>query len=148
MSEPTTGTAAPLRPLPAPDRFSGEYWSAARDHRLRIQRCRACHRFNHAPSLTCPSCGSEDLAYEDVSGTGTLYSYTVVIEPPAPGFAHLVPLVVAVVELTEQPRLFLTTNLVDAEAEEIRIGMPVEVVFDDIAPDCALPQFRPAKGTL
>ena len=32
--------------------------------------------------------------------------------------------------------------------ELIRIGMPVEVVFDDIAPDCTLPQFRPAKGTL
>jgi hypothetical protein len=39
----------------------------------------------------------------------------------------------------------LTTNLVDVEPEDIRDGMPVEVVFEE-NDDVFLPLFRPAVG--
>jgi uncharacterized OB-fold protein len=44
------------------------------------------------------------------------------------------------VELDEGIRLI--SNLVDTRPEEISIGMPVEVVFDEIADDLTLPKFR------
>ncbi|MEV5647091.1 OB-fold domain-containing protein [Nocardia sp. NPDC052254] len=132
----------PTRPIPFPDDVTEGFWDSIRARRLSIQRCAACRRFNHAPSLTCPACGSEDLGFEAVSGRGTIYSYTVLAEPPGPGFADLVPLVVVIVELTEQPGLLLVADLLGAGPGEVRIGAAVVVDFEEISEDCVLPQFR------
>jgi len=60
------------------------------------------------------------------------------------GFPLGPPYVIAIVELAEGPRLM--TNLVGVEADpaKIAIGMPVEVVFEDVSAEIALPRFRPA----
>lgn len=140
-----TADDTPVRPLPHPDRFSAEYWRGAREHKLRLQRCVSCRSFNHLPSLRCPRCSSEELTYEDVSGKGTIYSYTVVNEPPAPGFRGRTPLVIVAVEIAEQPHLFVTTNLVDVDPAEVVIGSAVEVLFEELAPGYTVPQFRLVK---
>ncbi len=137
-------TTASTRPVPFPDDVTEGFWDSLRAQTLGIQRCARCSRFNHAPSLTCPACGSEDLRYEPVSGRGTVHSYTVLEDPPGPGFATLVPLVVVVVELVEQPGLLMVANLLGTEPAEVRIGAEVEVTFEKISEDCVLPQFRPA----
>lgn len=134
------------RPVPFPDDVTEGFWDSARRHQLAIQRCASCARFNHAPSRACPACGSEDLRYVPVSGRGQIYSYTVISDPPGPGFRDLVPFVVGVVELAEQPRLLMVTNLVGIDPAQLRIGLDVEVTFEDITDDCALPQFRVAGG--
>jgi hypothetical protein len=46
------------------------------------------------------------------------------------------------VQLDEGPRL--TSNLVDVPNGELRVGMAVEVVFDDVTPEITLPRFRRA----
>jgi uncharacterized OB-fold protein len=56
-------------------------------------------------------------------------------------FRDMVPLIVGVVELEEQPRLFITTNILGATVEQLRLGAPVEVMFEEVA-DVVLPQFR------
>jgi hypothetical protein len=38
----------------------------------------------------------------------------------------------------------MVSNLVDAETEEVAVGLPVEVVWEDMGPELALPRFRPA----
>lgn len=133
------------RPIPFPDDVTEGFWDSVRARTLSIQRCAACSRFNHAPSLTCPTCGGAELAYEPISGRGVVYSYTVLDEAPGPGFAGLVPLVVVVVELVEQPGLLMVANLLGAGPDEVRIGAVVEVEFEEISQDCVLPQFRPAE---
>lgn len=142
MGEESEGLA--LRPLPLADESSSGFWDAARDGRLAIQRCRSCRRWNHAPGLACPGCGSRDLAFEDVSGRGTLFSWTVIKEAPAPGFRDKVPLIVGIVELAEQPHLLLAANIQSIAAEDLRIGLPLAVSFEQVTADCALPQFHPA----
>lgn len=132
---------AAVRPLPLEDDISAGFWAAARERRLDIQYCSSCSRWNHTPSLTCPNCGSEDLAFRPASGRGLLYAWTVLHEPPAPGFRDMVPLIVGVVELEEQPRLFITTNILGATVEQLRLGAPVEVMFEEVS-DAVLPQFR------
>jgi uncharacterized OB-fold protein len=62
-----------------------------------------------------------------------------------PGFAAEVPYAVVVIELDEGARL--VSNLVDCPPADIRAGMPVEVVFDDVAPDVSLPKFRPRRSS-
>ncbi|MBK8629438.1 MAG: OB-fold domain-containing protein [Sphingomonadales bacterium] len=138
--------AAVLRPLPLADEASAGFWDAARDGRLAIQRCATCRRWNHAPSLACPGCGSLDLGYEDVSGKGTLFSWTIIQEAPAPGFRDRLPLIVGIVELAEQPHLLLAANLLEIAPEDLRLGMALEVVFEAVTADVTLPQFRPVKG--
>ena len=91
MSEAQKG-AVPMRPRPLPDEASEGYWQAANEGCLAIQRCQDCRRWNHAPSLNCPACGSGDLDFEKVSGEATLFSWTVVHHSPGPGFAGKLPL--------------------------------------------------------
>ena len=60
-------------------------------------------------------------------------------------FKDDVPYNVAEVELEEGPRLL--TNLVGIENADITMGMPVEIVFDDITEEVTLARFRPAGRT-
>jgi uncharacterized protein len=133
-----------LRPLPLADDASTGFWAAANEGRLDIQRCASCRRWNHAPSLACPGCGSFDMAYEAVSGKATLHAWTVIKEAPAPGFRNMLPLIVGVVELAEQPHLVLGANILEASIEDLHIGMPLEVMFEQLGEGIAVPQFRPA----
>jgi uncharacterized OB-fold protein len=132
------------RPVPLPDEITAGFWDSIRAHRLSLQRCASCSRFNHPPTLSCRACGSDDVVYETVSGRGTVYSYTVMRDAPAPGFRDHVPFLIGLVELVEQPRLLIVTNLIDVDLADVRIGLDVEVAFETISEDCTLPQFRPA----
>ena len=132
-------------PLPVPTPESRPFWEAARRHELSLQRCRACGRHVFYPRAACPHCLSPDLEWQRVSGRGTLHTFTIV-HRGAKNFPLAVPYVLAVVELEEGPRLM--TNLVGVEADpvRVRIGMPVEVVFEDVSSEVTLPRFRPAAG--
>ena len=79
------------------------------------------------------------------SGRGTLHTFTVV-HRGVRDFPLGTPYVIAIVELAEGPRLM--TNLVGVEPDPacLRIGMPVEVVFEDVSAEVALPRFRPAPA--
>ena len=77
-----------------------------------------------------------------VSGRGTIYSFTVIVHSDVPPFKDWLPYVVALVELEEGPRL--VTHIVGGDAEELRVGQRVEVVFDRIDDRVTLPKFRPA----
>ena len=133
----------PPRPLPLADEVSAPFWQAARQGRLEIQRCSFCRHWIHAPALACPQCGSEDLVFEPVSGRGTLYSWTVLHHSPGPGFAGMLPLIVGIVELAEQPHLLLCANILEAEPGDLRLGLPLKVCFEWLDAAHAVPQFVP-----
>ena len=39
----------------------------------------------------------------------------------------------------------LLTNIVGCAPDAVRIGMPVEVVFEDVTPEMTLPKFKPSR---
>ena len=78
-----------------------------------------------------------------VSGRGTVYSFTVTHQNQAPGFRESLPYVLAVVELAEGPRMM--TNVVGCAPDDVRIGMAVEVEFDDVTSEVTLAKFRPVR---
>ena len=88
-----------------------------------------------------PSCFSFDVEWTKACGRGTVYSYTVCLRP-APGFENDVPYNIALVELAEGVRMMST--VVDCPPDDLRIGMLVEVVFEDVIQDVTLPKFKPA----
>ena len=129
------------RPRPQPTRVSQPYWDALAEGRIDIQRCDACGAWVHYPRSRCPVCLSDRLGWRTVSGEATVYAYTVAVAPTAPVFADDVPQLIAVVELADGPRL--TTTLVDADPNDIRIGMPVFPVFEPGDDGVTLLRFRP-----
>ena len=131
-----------LPPLPRPYQDTAEYWSAAREHRFVLQRCKSCGEHQFYPRGVCSHCLSSDLEWKEASGRGTVYSFSVNHRAPHPGFADNLPFVLAIVALEEGPRMM--TNIVDCDPESVTIGMDVTVTFDDITEKVTLPKFRPA----
>jgi uncharacterized OB-fold protein len=134
-------TAEPERALPAVTDLTRPFWEAANAGRLAIQRCQACGYYNHPPKPLCDRCQSGDLRFEDVSGEGVVWSFTVMHQRSIAGFQDVVPYVTALVELVEQKHLLLVTNLPGIEARDVEVGMPVRVTFQRLTDEIALPQF-------
>jgi uncharacterized protein len=129
------------RAVPAEDDDTRPYWEAAHDHRLELQRCAGCGRLQFPPRPRCPGCLSTDLTWTEVSGRGHVYSFTIVYAPVVRGLEP--PYAVAQVELDDQPGLCLVANIVNCDPEAVRVGMPVQVIFEDVDENCTLPQFTP-----
>ncbi|HLW15938.1 MAG TPA: Zn-ribbon domain-containing OB-fold protein [Actinomycetota bacterium] len=127
------------RPLPLPDPETAFFWEATARRKLEILRCQSCKTWVHYPKPSCWNCSSGDLKPEEVSGRGTVYSYTVTHQD-VPGYTA--PFAVVIVELEEQAGLRMVSNVVDVPPDDVRIGMPVEVTFQPVAEDVWLPLFK------
>jgi uncharacterized protein len=129
------------------------YFEAARQHRLVMKKCTACNLMRYPPGSGCPWCMSLEWTWQEVSGKGTIYSYEIVVHAIQPGFRAVAPYPVVVVELdeqrgapTEHDGLRLVANLVDSQFQpegehNVAIGKRVNVVFQDLSEELALPQF-------
>lgn len=137
-------SAAVYPPIPDPSDLTRFYWEAVNQGRLEILCCNRCGHFIHWPRPVCNRCLSLDLSPKQVSGKGRLYSWTVMMAPIDPYFATGGPHVYAIVELDEEPGLRVVSNLIDIAEADIRLDMPVEVVFKEVAPGLILPLYRPA----
>ncbi|HZP46851.1 MAG TPA: OB-fold domain-containing protein [Candidatus Binataceae bacterium] len=129
------------KPLPAVTSLNQPFWEALRRRELRLQRCTRCSRVWFPPSPLCPRCWSREYAWERLSGRGRVNSWVVFHQAYFKSYENDVPYNVAEVELAEGPRLL--TNLVEVANDQIRAGMAVEVVFDDVTPEITLAKFRP-----
>jgi uncharacterized OB-fold protein len=132
--------------LPVVDEYSQPFWDGALADELRVQRCGGCGRLRFPPRPMCPWCQSLDAAWETMSGRGTIYSFVVSHPPLLPQFAEVAPYNVALVELDEDPTIRLVGNVVGSPGEPInsvdpatlRIGEPVQAVFERVAEQVAL----------
>ncbi|MEO8604227.1 MAG: Zn-ribbon domain-containing OB-fold protein [bacterium] len=129
------------KPLPRPSEDSAPFWEAAYNGELRMQCCGDCGHVRFPPSLLCSRCLSANAEWARLSGRGAIYSWVVVHQSQHPAFNPDAPYNVVIVELEEGPRLH--GNLVDCANDAIRIGLPVEVVFDKVSGDTALVKWRP-----
>jgi len=93
------------------------------------------------PRFLCPDCHGTETSWFEASGRGTIYTFTIVRRGQGP-YANAAPYVAAYVELEEGPRIL--TNIVDVAVDQVRIGMPVEVVWHDTGEGSALYRFTPA----
>lgn len=131
------------KPIPIPDEASRPFFEGAREHKLMIQRCSACGTAHWPVKSRCPVCFSTDLNWVQASGKGTLYTFSLMHQVYHPGFASEVPYNVAEVDLEEGPRVI--SNIVGCSNADLRIGMSLDVTFEDITDAVSLPRFRPAE---
>jgi uncharacterized OB-fold protein len=128
------------KPLPLATPTSAPFWNGLKDGVVRLQRCGTCQSWVFYPRNRCPVCLSDALQWRDVSGIGTLYTYTIARQPTSPHFANEVPQLLAVVELDEGVRL--TTTLVNIAPDAIKIGMRVKPYFDHVSDDVTLLRYQ------
>jgi uncharacterized OB-fold protein len=137
--------SAYAKPLPHPDLDSAPFWEACRKHELRAQRCTGCGRFRWPPQGACPGCHAWNDEWARLPGTGVIESFVVPHYVVVRAFAADAPYIVAHVILDgTDGRVVLVSNVVNVDWREVRVGMKVEAVFDDVTPECTLPKFRPA----
>ncbi|MFC2027415.1 Zn-ribbon domain-containing OB-fold protein [Chloroflexota bacterium] len=136
MSSPNESKYIAPKPIPGED--SAPFWEGISRHELVFQRCSDCGHWIHPPRPTCPKCRSLEKDWVPCAGKGTVYASVTYQNAPHPGFEA--PYSVILVELEEGMRL--VSNMMDTPPKDIYIGIPVEVVFDDITEDLTLPRFR------
>ncbi len=123
------------------------FWEGTLKGELLVQVCNECGTKQLPGGPCCTTCLSQDLSWQKASGRATLFTFTVVHHAFHPAFADKVPYVVADVQLEEGP--IITSTVTDVPLEQITIGMPLQVWFDEPIEDAfhvqlALPKFRGA----
>jgi uncharacterized OB-fold protein len=129
------------RPQPRPTPTSEPFWTGLAAQQVRLQQCDDCAGWVYYPRSHCPHCLSPNLTWQDISGEGTLYSFTVAQQPTAPQFVGEEPQLIGVVELKEGVRL--NTVMVNVSPEDLKVGMRVKPVFFQLA-DTTLLYFEPS----
>lgn len=138
MSELPEG--AKPRPAPIPDAESAPFWTGTLEGKLLVQECSMCGQRQLYGRSLCTNCHSAALSWIESSGRGTIYSRTIIRQNPNRSFKHLIPFVVALVDLDDGPRMM--TNIVGTPPEAVAIGDRVKVTFEPVSDAAALPLFE------
>ncbi len=128
-------------PPPMADATTLPWWKEAAKHRLVVQRCTSCQHTCLPPSPVCSECRSTESDWQEVSGRGEVYTFTRVHRPVA-GNQEL-PFVIAVIALKGSGGVRMMSNVVGVKPEDVEIGMAVEVIWEDMSEELAVPRFRP-----
>ena len=132
------------KPIPVPQGESDVYWQTAKEHELWLRKCNACDTAYFYPRDISPCCFSKDTDWVKASGKASLFTYGIGQRAPHPGFVDDVPFVTAIVELEEGPKMATNIVIENPSFDNLQIGMDLEVVFEDITEELALPKFKPA----
>jgi len=110
-----------------------QYWRLQpQRYRLTGEVCRSCGAKLFPPRDVCPECSKPAYETLEFKGNGEVYSYSTLSQGPA-GYREYEPYTVALVKLEEGP--LLTAQLTDVDPEDVRIGMPVEMVTRKLTED-------------
>lgn len=130
-------------PLPRLTPESDFYWTSGATGTLSVLRCSDCMRYLHPPTPQCRACGSADVTPQPVSGRATLFTFTISYQQLLSSIPA--PYVVGIVALEEQEDLHITTRILDVPPEDVRIGMPLQVRFEQ-HDEVYLPMFGPVSA--
>jgi uncharacterized OB-fold protein len=144
LSERSSAQDPPFRILPQVTPENEHFWKGGAAGELRFLACSACGTLVHPPAPVCPECLGRELEPRAVSGRARVLTYTENHQPWIPGFDP--PYLIAIVEIEEQPGVRLMTNLVDCDPDDVEIGMPVEVRFEERDEGIFIPLFAPVGG--
>ena len=143
-----TTTTAPAKRVPVPDEASAPFFDGALHEELMLLRCRACATYQSPIAYIgvplrarCVTCFSGELEWAASSGNATLYSFVLMHQRYDEAFAADLPYNIVVVETEEGVRL--TSQVVACPNDRLEIGMPLEVIFERMSDEVAIPKFAP-----
>ncbi len=116
-------------PIPQIDQFNRDFFTSGK---LVVQECVSCGTVQHPPEEICHKCCGVEFKARETNGLGTIYSYIVAHNPPAPAFTDAVPYGVILVSLDEFPQVRILGNALNRKPSELEIGQKVRAVFEEI----------------
>ena len=128
------------------DPWTRPFWDNAAEGYLSAPRCAPCGVFRMPPRPFCPACRSQDVEWVRLSGTGRLYTYTIVERATSPGMDDCIPYVPAVVEIPDADGVRLISNIVETPIFRIAIGARLSVMFDRLSDGVTVPRFRVSEA--
>jgi len=133
------------KPLPKTDVDSQPFWDACKQRELRAQRCGDCQRFRWPPQGFCPECYSWEYEWSRLPQTGKVVTFVVVHYAAVAAFQPDLPYVVAHIAVDDADgRVQLISNIIGCPWEDVKVGMAVKAVFEDVSPEVTLAKFEPA----
>lgn len=136
------------RIVPKADELTKGFWEAAQNATLAVQRCNDCGYRQHPPERLCSKCGGVALSYTPVSGDATLWSWIVTQRNLSPAYEAELPYICVAVELVEQLGLLFISDQfgLGVDVSQLKVGLPMRVIFDAHAGDVCLPRFMVVSG--
>lgn len=133
------------KPLPVITDLTRPFWTAAKNGKLVLQKCKRCATFNFHPKPWCIECGSRELTWTDAKPFGSVYSYTISrsVAMNFPGWQAELPVLMCLINLDDGARMY--GQVTQCKPEDLRIGMRVEAYFEDISEEAGIPKFRPSR---
>lgn len=128
------------------DVWTEPFWAGTAKHVLLLPRCTACRTVRVPGAGICWSCRHVGAEWQEIEPRGRVFTFTVVRHAVVADVRAQVPYVVSVVELDAVPGVRLIGNLWRVRLDEVRIGQPVEIVWDDVADGVTIPRFAPVRS--
>jgi uncharacterized OB-fold protein len=123
--------------------FSEPYWEGTKQKKLMIQYCKSAKKYQHFPRPVSIFTGRvRDIEWREVSGKGTVYSYTITRRAP-PAFRGQEPY--AVVCVTLDVGVNFVADIVNCSAEDLKVGMKVKPYWHPLEDGTNLLLFQPDK---
>ena len=133
---------------PRPDIFEDmkSFWVAMKEHKFVLWHCKVCGAW-YWPPASCRNHPNEpymeNMEWKQASGKGKVFTYTIPYWAFHPGFKDEVPYIYALIEMEEGP--LFPSNVIDCDPSEIKVGLPVEIIFEDVDGEFTLPKFKPLR---
>ena len=107
--------------IPFKSKHIQKFWDGLEDKKLFALKCKKCGNKFFPPLAHCPKCLSKELEWFELSGEGTLYSWTSV--------EYLVenPYILGIVELKEE--IGRSIARITAEEKDLKIGMKMKAKY-------------------
>jgi uncharacterized OB-fold protein len=131
------------RPLPTITADNELFWQSTKAHAMKLQRCNRCEQFWYYPGPVCRHCSARDWTWTEVSGRGSIYSYSVLERAKGNPFEADVPIAIILVRLEEGP--VMMSNLIEYDPSDLAIDAPVILDYEDVDETVTLAVFRPAR---
>lgn len=131
---------APAGIPPAVTEETAPFWDAAAAGRLVVERCTACGAESHPPRGICRACRSRAMTWVEITGPGTVYSFTVNHQRWLPDLE--VPYAVVLVEFPDHAGVRVVGRLRGCDPGDAAIGMTVAVGFEPGPGGFAIPSFE------
>lgn len=131
------------KPIPVPDELSKPFWDAINERRLVLQNCGKCSRLQYPPEETCRECGSVDqLDWSEVNGRGHILEYLVTYDSRIKLKQADQPYNLALITLDDDPNINFLSNLPGTPVDEVPVGAPVEIFYEEVAPGRLIHEWR------
>ena len=132
------------KPSPIPDEVNKPFWDACNERRLIIQTCTQCNRMQYPPEKTCIACGCAAMAWREVKGMGRVHGYCVMFDSRVKLLQERQPFNIAVIELEENPEIKFFSHLPGTPPDEVPVGAPVTLEFEQTYNGQLVPEWRVA----